>query len=161
MTPPTAGQHAEIARGGVEPHRAGEVRRTDDVVEQHLVRRLPQHAGTAVNHQQHHRVPHLQGVGDEEVAPAEGRDDEQSHAALDEPSRIEAVGERAGGDREQQERQPVRHHRKAGERGRLEFLKDHPVADHVLDVVGHHREREGEELGAEARIVQRRKGLRG
>jgi hypothetical protein len=31
------------------------------------------------------------------------------------------VGQRAGGDREQQKRQPVGHHRETGERGGLNF----------------------------------------
>ena len=108
-----ADQHADIARGGVEPHRAHQIGGADDVVEQQLVRRLPQHAGAAVDHQQHHGVPHLQRAGDEEVAPAERRGDEQAHAALDEAARIEAIGERAAGNREQQKRQPMRHHGEA------------------------------------------------
>ena len=63
-----------------------------------------------------------------------------AHADLDDAARIEPVGERAGRDREQQERQPVRHHREARQRRRMEFLKHHPVADDVLDIVGHHRQ---------------------
>jgi hypothetical protein len=64
-------QHAEIACGGIEPDRAHQIGRPDDVVEQHLHRRKPQHAGAAMHHQQQHRLPHLQGVGDEQIAPAE------------------------------------------------------------------------------------------
>jgi hypothetical protein len=66
--------------------------------------------------EQHHRVPHLERVGDEEVAPAGRRDDEAQHAELDDAPRVEAVGERARVDREQQERQPVRHHGEPAER---------------------------------------------
>jgi hypothetical protein len=77
------------------------------IVEQHLHRREPQHAGAAVHYQQHHRLPHLQSVGDEEITPAERHQDEQQHAALDDAARIETVGERAGGDREQEKWQPV------------------------------------------------------
>ena len=72
-----ADQHAEIARHRVEPHRALQILRADDIVEQHLVRRLPQHAGAAVDDQEHHGLPHLQGAGDEEIAPAQRGDDEQ------------------------------------------------------------------------------------
>ena len=65
-----------------------------------------------------------------------------AHARLDEAPRVEAVVERADRHREQQERQPVRDHREAAERRRMELLEHDPVADHVLDVVGHHGEHE-------------------
>ena len=156
-----ADQHAEIARGGVEPHRARQVGGAGDVVQQHLVGGLPQHAGAAMDHQQHHGMPHLQGVGDEEIAPPQRGCDEQAHAALDEAARIETVGQRAGSDREQQERQPVGHHGETGQGGGLEFLEHHPVADDVLDIVGHHRQGVGDELGAEAGMAQRGEGSPG
>ena len=66
-------QHAEIARGRVETHRALQMRGPDDVIEQQLVRRLPQHAGAAVDDQQHHRVPDLERVGEEEDSPSRAR----------------------------------------------------------------------------------------
>ena len=44
-----ARQQAEIARGRVQPHRARQLLAADDVVEQHLARRAPEHAGEAVN----------------------------------------------------------------------------------------------------------------
>jgi hypothetical protein len=34
----------------------------------------------------------------------------------------------------------------------MEFLEHHPVADDVLDIVGHHRKHEGDELDAESRM---------
>jgi hypothetical protein len=37
----------------------------------------------------------------------------------------------------------------------VEFLEDDPVADDVLDAVGHHRQRRGEEVGAIAGVAQR------
>ena len=151
-----ADQHPEVARRRVEAHRAYQVGRADDVVEQELVRRLPQHAGAAVDHEQHHRVPHLQGAGDEEISPAERGEDEQPHAALDEAARIEPVGQRADRHREHQEREPMRQHRKAGQRRRVELLEQHPVADDVLDVVGHHRQHVGRELDLKAAIAERR-----
>jgi hypothetical protein len=140
------------------PHRALQIRRADDVVEQHLVRRLPKHPGTAVNHQDHHGLPHLEGAGDKEIAPAQGCDDEQCHAGLDDPARIEAVRECTGGDRKQQERQPVRYDGEPAQGRRVKFLKYHPVADHVLDIVRHHGDHISDELGAEARVAHRRKG---
>ena len=71
---------------------------------------------------------------------------------------VEAVGERARPDREQQERQPVRDHRIAAERRRVEFLVDHPVADDVLDGVRHHRQHGAAEIGAIAGLAQRGEG---
>ena len=140
-------QDAQITRRRVQPHRARQIGRADDVVEQQLVRRLPQHAGAAMDDEQQHRVPHLKRVGDEEDAPSRRCHDEEQHPALDDAARIEPVGQRAYGDRKQQERKPVRQHRKAGQRGRMEFLEDHPIADHVLDIVGHHGQHIGRELG--------------
>ena len=139
-------QDAQVARHRVHPHRARQIGRADDVVEQQLVRRLPQHAGAAVDDEQHHRAPHLQRVGDEQNAPPRRRHDEQQHPALDDPARIVPVGQPADGDGKQQKRQPVRQHREAGQRRRMEFLEHHPIADHVLDVVGHHRQHVGREL---------------
>jgi len=69
-----------------------------------------------MDHQQQHRVPHLDRVGDEEEAPAGGGRDEQQHAALDDAPWIDAVCEPADRDREQEERQPVRQHGKAAQR---------------------------------------------
>jgi hypothetical protein len=40
----------------------------------------------------------------------------------------------------------------------MEFLKHHPVADHTLDIVRHHGEDEGDELGTEAAVAHHRKG---
>ena len=34
----------------------------------------------------------------------------------------------------------------------MEFLEHHPVADDVLDIVGHHRKHEGDELDAESAV---------
>ena len=74
-----------------------------------------------------------------------------SPAMLNRPAtlpRIEPVSQSAHGDGEEQKRQPMRQHREAGERRRIEFLEHHPIADHVLDVVGHHGQHEGHELKA-------------
>lgn len=49
-------------------------------------------------------------------------------------------------------------YRKTGEHRRLEFLKQHPVADHVLDVIRHHGEHRRDEKPAKAGVLQRRKG---
>jgi hypothetical protein len=112
-----------------------------------------------VNYQQDHRLPHLQGAGDEEVTPAERDQDEQQHAALDDAARIEAVAERPGDDRKQEERQPVRNDREPAQRRGMEFLKHHPVADDVLDIVGHHRNHKADELRAKARVAHRSERL--
>ena len=70
---------------------------------------------------------------------------------LDEPAAVVAVGQRAGVDREEQERHPVADHREPGERGRVELLEHHPVADDVLDVVGHHRQQAEQRSNAGSR----------
>ena len=156
-----ADQHAHHARAGVQAHRARQLFGLDDVVQQQLAGRLPQHAGEAVQHQQQHGVPGLERIGQEKPAPAERGRDEHAHADLDQAARVEAVGQRARQHREKQERQPVRDHREAGQGGRIELLVHHPIADHMLDVVGHHRHHVGDEMGAIARIAQGGEGLCG
>ena len=72
-----------------------------------------------------------------------------AHPELDEAPRVEPVVERADRHREEQERQPVRDHREATQRRRVELLEHDPVADDVLDVVGHHRQHERHQERAE------------
>ena len=154
-----AEQNAERAPRRDHPDRALELGGADDIVDQELRGRCPDHAREAVQDQQHRRVPNLEGIGQEQDAPAGRHDHEQDHAELDDPARIEPVGERAGIDREQQERHPVGEHREAGERGRFELLEDDPVADHVLDIVRHHGEHRVTQIGAPAGMAERREGL--
>src|SRR5256885_16591635 len=42
----------------------------------------------------------------------------------------------------------------------MEFLENDPVADHVLDRIGHHRQRRADEIGAVAGVAERGEGLR-
>src|SRR5262249_3637403 len=50
--------------------------------------------------------------------------------------------------------EPVRNDREAGERGRVKLLEEDPVADHVLDGVGHHHRGDPDEEQAEPRLAQ-------
>ena len=152
-------QDPELPPRRDRPDRALELGRTDDVVDQELRRGRPDHPREAVQDQKHGSVPNLEGIGQEQDAPA-GRDEhEQHHAELDDPAGIEPVGERPGIDREQQERHPVGEHREAGERRRFELLEDDPVADHMLDIVRHHGEHRVTQIGAPAGMAERREGL--
>jgi hypothetical protein len=90
----------------------------------------------------------------EEHAPRDRYRHEKTHADLDHPARVPALGSRPRIDRKEQERQPVRHHGEAAERRRLELLEQDPVADHVLDAVGHHGERSAGEKAAEGSLAQ-------
>ncbi|MET4603496.1 hypothetical protein ABIB90_002974 [Bradyrhizobium sp. JR4.1] len=106
----------------------------------------PQDSSAMPDHQQQHGVPHLDRIGDEEETPSARGNNEQQHAALNDAARIDPVGEPANRDREQQERQPVRQHRKARQRRRMEFLEHHPITDHMLNIIGHHRQHVSDEL---------------
>ena len=149
----------EHARHRHQPHAAVKLLAADDLVDQELRRRRPQHAGKAVHGQDRDRVPDFERVGHEQHAPGERAEHEQHHADLDQAARVVAVGEHARIDREEQERQPVRDHRIAAERGRMELVEDHPVADHVLDRVRHHGERRGDQVDRVVGHAQRREGL--
>jgi hypothetical protein len=99
-------------------------------------------------------MPHLQRVGEKEHAPRDGGRHEERHPDLDDAARIVPVGRGAAVDREQEKRQPVRNDGEAGERGRMEFLEHDPVADHVLDGVGHHHRGHPDEEQAKPRLAQ-------
>src|SRR5207247_10809979 len=86
-------------------------------------------------------------------------EEEETLPDLDEAAAVVAVGERAEGDAEEEERRPVADDREARERGRVEALEDEPVGDDVLDVVGHHRHEAGREVRAKVRVPQRRERL--
>ena len=141
-------EDSEVTRRRGKTNRARQCRKADDVVKEHLARRDPQDPRAPVNDEEHHRVPHLECVGDKEVAPPCRGHDEEQGSGLDEAPRVEAVVQRTDGDREGQKRQPVGDHGKAAQRGGVEFLKHHPVAHDVLDVVGHHREQERRQIRA-------------
>ncbi len=109
-----ADQHAEIARGGVEPHArsaGGPGRRCRKAATgsgSATARRRSRGSPAAPSRPRPTSVSVMK-----KISPPDGRDHEQQHAALDDAARVEAVGQAADGDGEQQKRQPVRHHRKA------------------------------------------------
>ena len=70
---------------------------------------------------------------------------------------IEAIGESAEVNGEEQERRPVAEHGKAGQHRRMKFLVQQPIADHVLDAVRHHCQHSGNEIHAKILVAQRRK----
>ena len=99
---------------------------------------IPENTRQAMDHQQQHGRPDLQGVGDEHVSPSGRTQHEKHHANLDQPPGVVAIGERTGRQREDQERDPMRDDCKAAQHRRIEFLEHDPVTHHMLDVIGHH-----------------------
>src|SRR5205814_4129632 len=83
------------------------------------------------------------------------REREQALRNLDEPATVVAVRERAHVDGEQKVRDPVADDGEAGEGRRVEGLEDHPVADHVLDVLGDLTDQREEKIPAVVAMVQR------
>ena len=134
-----AQQQAQVTSARREPHGALQLVRAHDVVDERLRRRIPQHARDAVYYQQGHRMPHLQCVRHEEDAPRHRHEHEQRHTKLNDPPRIQTIGEGTHVHRKEQERKPMRNHRKSAQGRRTELLEDDPVADDVLDAVGQHR----------------------
>ena len=105
-------------------------------------------------HEPDRGMPGPEGVREEEEPPGSRGRHEERHSDLDDAARVVAVGRGPAVYREQQEGQPVRDDRESGERGRMEFLEDDPVADHVLDGVGHHHRRHAHEEQAKPRLAQ-------
>jgi hypothetical protein len=155
-----AEEHAQAAERGVEPDRARQLGRADEVVQHQLLPRPPQRSGQPVQHQQQAGLPDAQRTGQEQHTPGRGHQHEQRLRGLDHPAAVVAVGERPEIDAEQQERHPVADHLEAGQRRRVELLPQHPVGDDVLDVVGHHRQRRAEEIGPAVAVAQRGELLR-
>ena len=152
------GHHAEVTPGGAQAHRTGQQFSADQIVHEHLAWRQPQHARHAMQHQQYGGMPGLQQAGVDEQAPCHGHGHEQQHAGLDDATRVDAVGQRADMHREQQVGHPVRDDRESAQRRRAELLEHDPVADHMLDVVGHHGQHVAEQEAAVMGLAQRGEG---
>jgi hypothetical protein len=129
-----------------------------DVMDDQLAAGPAQDAGHAVNHQQHAGVPNLNRIGEKENAPGERHRGIHQLRDLDHPPAIVAVRQSAEVNREEQERRPVTDHGKASQHRRVKFLKQHPVTDHMLDVIAHLRHHDNKKISAIIRMVQRRKG---
>src|SRR5439155_9849958 len=79
----------------------------------------------------------------------------------DDLAAVVAVAEPAEPYAQHQKWCPVTDDGEASERGGVERLEDHPVRDHVLDVVAHHRQEARREVRAERAMSQRREGRAG
>jgi len=132
--------------------------RAYDVMDQHLLRRRPDHSGDSVDSEQHARVPHLDCIGVKEHGPRRRHAHEEDLSNLDELSTVMAIGEAAEIHRKEEKRRPVADIRKSRESGRTKLLKQKPVAHNVLDVVRHHRQHRADEVNAEVPVMQGRKG---
>ena len=148
-------QDREVAAGGVEPDRTCQLSARHHVVNDELRRRRAHDAGGAVDEQDDDGMPRLERAGQEEHPPRDRRQHEQSLGDLYELAAVEAIRERAGMQREQQERRPVTDDREPRQRRRVEHLEYDPVADDVLDVVGRHRQEIDHEVPAVRRNPQR------
>src|SRR3989441_2150395 len=119
-----------------------------------------------MNEQDHRRVPDPQRPREKQHGPGQRREREQPLRDLDELAAIEAIGQGARVDREEQEGHPVADDGEPRERRRVERLEDHPVADHVLDVVGGRAEEYQGDVATVVTVVERpelraRRGPRG
>src|SRR2546428_9797631 len=119
-----------------------------------------------MNEQDHHGVPDPQRPREKQHGPGQRREREQPLRDLDELATIEAIGQSARVDREEQERHPVADDGEPRDRRRVERLEDPPVADHVLDVVGGRAEQYQDEVATVVTVVKRpelraRRGPRG
>src|SRR5713101_2465436 len=119
-----------------------------------------------MNEQDHRRVPDPQRPREKQHGPGQRREREQPLRDLDELATIEAIGQGARVDREEQEGHPVADDGEPRERRRVERLEDHPVADHVLDVVGGRAEEYQGDVATVVTVVERpelraRRGPRG
>jgi hypothetical protein len=130
----------------------------DDIVYQQLTARPPEHAGHSMNSEQQTSLPNLDGVGPEQQRP--GRGDAHIHELrqLNDFTAIIAIRHGAEINREQKKRGPVNQHGKAGQGWRSKFLVQQPIADDMLDIIGHHRQHGANEVNPEVLVMQRGKG---
>ena len=157
MAPPTAGpkRMPKLARGGVEPDRARQIVAADDVVNHQDLGRRPEHSGDAVNDEQNAGVPDLNRIGQKQYRPHHRHAHVHDLRDLNQLAAVVAVGQAAEIDREQEKRRPMADDGEPGEHRRLKLLKQHPVADHMLDVVGHHRQHGGDKKPAVVFMLER------
>ncbi len=148
-------QHREVAADRGETDRALQMLGTDDVVDDELEWRRPEHAGGPVDRQDHGRVPGAQCAGQEEHGPGERREHQKPLGNLDELAAVVPVREGARVHGEEQIRRPVADDGEPAEGRRVEGLEDDPVADHVLDALGRHADERPEEVAAVVAMVQR------
>ena len=156
-----ADENRQVAAAGVQPDGARQIVLPHHVVDDELRGRRPDDARGAVDEQDDHGVPHLQRPEQKEHAPRQRRRHEERLRNLNQLPAVVAVGERAGVQREQQERQPVADDGESGERRRTKRLEHHPVADDVLDVVRRHREQVEGEIRAIGGGMERGEPARG
>jgi len=74
-------KNPQLATGGIQAHCARQIVGTDDVVNDELLRRRPENAGDAMNHQQDTRMPNFYRAGEKEIRP--GRRHEHIHDLRD------------------------------------------------------------------------------
>ena len=149
-----AHQKRQVTPGRIEAHRARHQFRPDNAVNQHLRSGHPNDAGQAVNHQQHHCLPLLCRVGREHHTPSNGYAHKQQHSNLNQATDIEPISQRTRVGGKKEIWGPMRDDREGPERGGVKFLKNHPVRNHVLDVVGHHRRAAREKVDPKISICE-------
>jgi len=154
-------QDRQVPAARVEADRARQMVGADHVVDDQLRRRRADHAGGAVQEQDHDGVPDPQRPGEEEHAPGDRGRHEEGLRHLDQLAAVVAVGQGAGVEREEQERHPVADDGEAAERRRVEGLEHDPVADDVLDVVRRHRHEAEREVAPVVGGVQGREAREG
>ena len=150
-------ENPELAARRIEPHRALKMFRPDDVMDQQLAPGSPEHSGHAVNHEQYAGMPDFDGIRIKQVGPRRRHTHVHDLRHLDDLAAVEAVRQRAEIDGEQQKRRPVRQHSESGKGRRLKFLIEQPVADHMLDIVRHHRQHGADEVQTKILVMERRK----
>jgi hypothetical protein len=70
-------EKAEVPAGRIQTHRARQLTRLDDLMNQDLRGRHPNYAGKAMNDEQQRRRPEGDRVGREQNSPGDGDADEQ------------------------------------------------------------------------------------
>jgi hypothetical protein len=132
----------------------------DDLMYQHLRCRYPDDAREPVDDQQQHGLPQRHRVGQKHDAPAHRYADEQQHADLNQAADIEAIRQPPLNPANSRNGTQCDMTAKAAQRRRMKLLEHHPVADDVLDVVGHHRRGGGEEKDPKITVGKRGKCAR-
>src|SRR5262245_55477602 len=115
-------ENAQLPARRVEAYGALNVLDADDVVDQQLFGRRPDHSRHSMKDQKDYRMPRLNRIGDKQDGPCRRDAHEDDLGSLDNFSTVVAIGDTAEIDRQQQKRSPVADLRKSRQRRRMELL---------------------------------------
>ena len=103
-------------------------------------------------------MPDLNGISDKQDSPQERNRGIHALSDLNDFTTVMPVCQRAKINRKEQKWCPMTDHGESAKYRRVKFLIEEPIADDVLDIIGHHGQHGADEIVAKVTVMERRKG---